>query len=130
MKRLVLLCCALLISFQLIAAEFHDPMRPPAFALNKFRAEKIKKSTPVTKKPDVQEQKKEPWVLNSILYSSNRQHAIINNKLVRQGEVIGGAKLISLKPDRVRLISRGKVVVLKLPSANRSIKKSLNEKKL
>jgi len=128
MKSLLLLY-GLLISVQLMAAEFHDPMQPPAFALNKFRIEKIK-SSPATSKTVAKEQKKDPWVLNSILYSSNRQHAIINNKLVRKGEVIGGAKLISLKSDSVRLISRGKVVILKLPSASHSIKKSLNEKKL
>ncbi len=127
--RFVVLLCGLLFSFQLLAAEFHDPMQPPAFALNKFRIEKIKK-TPTTRQTVSKEHKTDPWVLNSILYSSSRQHAIINNKLVRKGEMIGGAKLISLKPDSVRIISRGKVVVLKLPGASRSIKKSLNENKL
>jgi hypothetical protein len=127
--RVSMLLCGLLITFQLMAADFHDPMQPPAFALNKFRLEKIKNS-PETGKVAARQQKQDPWVLNSILYSSKRQHAIINNRLVRKGEVIGGAKLVSVKPDSVRLISRGKVVVLKLPAASQSIKKSLNEKKL
>jgi hypothetical protein len=129
MMKFLQLLCGLLISFQLLAADFHDPMRPPEYALNKFRLERIKNS-PVNKNVVVKAPKKDPWILNSILYSSNRQHAIINNKLVRKGEVIGGAKLVSLKPDSVRLISRGKVVDLKLPSASQPIKKSLQEKKL
>jgi hypothetical protein len=129
MMKILQLFCGLIISFQLLAADFHDPMRPPVYALNKFRLEKIKNS-PVNKNLVAKVPKKDPWILNSILYSSNRQHAIINNKLVRKGEVIGGAKLVSLKPDSVRLISRGKVVVLKLPSASQSIKKSLQENKL
>ncbi len=127
--RTIVLFLGVFLAGQLVAAEFHDPMKPPAFALNKFRIEK-NKNNPKTTIAVVKNSKKDPWVLNSILYSSNRQHAIINNKLVRKGEVIAGAKLVSLKPNSVRLISRGKVVVLKLPNANQSIKKSLNEKKL
>lgn len=127
--KIVLLLLGCFYALQVAAIDFHDPMQPPAFALNKFRLEKLK-NLPATGQPAVKQQKQDPWILNSILYSSNRQHAIINNKLVRKGEVIAGAKLISLESDSVRLISRGKVVVLKLPGASQSIKKSHNEKQL
>ncbi len=113
-------------------AEFSDPMRPPEYALKKFRLEKIKKTKPVVKK-SVQPVKKESWVLNSILYSSHRQHAIINNQLVKEGEIIKGAKVIRLKADSVRLLSKGKIIDLTLYDAQnkiKSIKKSLNEKRI
>lgn len=128
MRLLVILCVAI-ISFQLVADDLGNPMQPPAFALNKFRLEKIKSNPPVSK-PLVGQKKQNPWILNSILFSSDRQHAIINNKLVRKGEKISGARLVSLKSDSVSLVSSGKVIVLKLPGVDQSIKKSLNEKKL
>ncbi len=127
--RILLLLCVALLSTQSIADEMRDPMKPPAFALNKFRLEKLK-NTAVVNKPANSEKQKKPWVLNSILISSGRQHAIINNTLVRKGEKIAGARLVSLQPDHVRLVRNGKVIVLKLPGVDYSIKKSLNEKKL
>jgi len=115
-------------------AEFSDPMRPPAFALEKFRLEKIKNKVELNRKP-VKSQKKDPWVLNSILYSSQRKHAIINNQLVRKGEFVKGAKLVRLQPDSVRLIKKGKIIDLTIYGLSgkgnfKLIKKSLNEKKI
>lgn len=113
-------------------AEFYDPMRPPAYALEKFRLQKIKNTGSVIKqsvKPTI----KEVWVLSSILYSSDRQHAIINNKLVKKGEMIMGAKLVGLAPGSVRLLSKGKFIDLKVYDTDenfKSIKKSLKEKKI
>jgi hypothetical protein len=127
--RIMLLIAGILVCMQLLAAGFHDPMQPPPYALNKFRLEKLK-NQPVRNTSVTAQKKQEPWVLKSILYSSTRQHAIINNKLVRKGDRIAGAKLVSLKPDSVRLVARGKVIVLKLPAFDQSIKKSLKEKKL
>lgn len=128
MKILALFMCGLLIG-PVASAEFHDPMRPPPYALQKLRLDKVKKSQ--AKKPVVNErQNVEPWVLSSILYSGQRKHAIINNKLVRQGEVIKGARLIKLRPDSVHLKVKGKVIKLSLRSKFKSIKKSPNERKL
>ncbi len=121
-----------LISAQNVLADFNDPMRPPAYALEKFRLAKIKNTVtaPSTK---VTPLKKESWVLTSILFSSQRQHAIINNKLVKKGDSIKGAKLISLKPDSVQLLSKGKIINLKIYESRanfKSIKKSLHENKI
>jgi hypothetical protein len=120
---------AILFTAQLVAAGFHDPMRPPAYALEKYRQEKIKNNPSMAHRQQTQK-KPDVWVLNSILYSAQRQHAIINNKLVRKGEKIAGAKLVALKPDSVKLIASGKIIELKLPGVDQSIKKSLNENKL
>ena len=117
---------------QIVHAEFNDPMRPPAFALNKFRLQKIKNLPPVIKK-SVKPVKEIVFELYSILYSADRQHAIINNQLIKKGGVINGAKLVRLKPDSVRLLSKGKFIDLKIYDNKlnfKAIKKSLNEKKI
>ncbi len=127
---LTLLC--LLISVQIVHAEFNDPMRPPAYALNKFRLQKLKNLPPAIKKP-VKQVKKVVFELNSILYSSERQHAIINNQLIKKGGMIEGAKLVRLRSDSVRLLSKGKIIDLEIYDNKmnfKTIKKSLNEKKI
>jgi len=127
--KILLVSCLSLVMLSATAADFFDPMRPPAYALSKYRAEQYK-----DKKPDIKSktgQKQKPaWVLSSILYSKQRQHAIINNQLVRQGDVIKGAKLIRLKPDSVRLRAQGKTIDLSLRQKIKSLKKSPVEKKL
>lgn len=116
------------------ADEFYDPMRPPQYALNKFRLEELKQKrnsaalTPGSvSKAGI---KRQSWVLNSILYSGKRKHAIINSKLVRKGDVINGAKLISLKPDRVKLVSKGKAIELVLPGRSKPVKTFKSEKQI
>lgn len=120
--------CGLLFS-QVALAEFHDPMQPPEYALAKLRLEKIKKTKPINpvKRDEI---RAAPWVLSSILYSKQRKHAIINDKLVKKGEVIKGARLIELRPDSVRLLAKGKTIDLNLGGRSISIKKSLGKRKL
>ena len=132
--KLLILSLSCLLPTHSVLAEFSDPMRPPAYALEKFRLQKIKNLPPVIKKI-AKPLKKNTWVLNSILYSSHRQHAIINNQLVKKGESIQGAKLVRLTVDSVRLLLKGKVIDLKIYDAKvraniKSIRKSLNEKKI
>jgi hypothetical protein len=112
-----------------IAADFNDPMRPPPYALNKFRLEKLQLNKPQNQSKKIKQQKQSPWVLSSILFSRQRQHAIINNQLVKKGETIKGAKLIRLKPGSVRLLVNGKVIDLSLRKQLKTVKKSLSEKK-
>lgn len=128
MKFFTLFICSMVIC-PVTSAEFHDPMRPPPYALQKLRLDKMKTSQ--VKAPIVHKQKNaEPWVLSSILYSSQRKHAIINNRLVRQGEVVKGARLIKLKPDSVHLKLKDRVIKLSLRSKFNSVKKSLVEREL
>jgi len=126
--RMILYFLVAVLALPVMANDFYDPMKPPSLALKKFRLEKAK-SRPVSPQAVVKP-KQQRWTLNSILISSQRQHAIINNKLVRKGDLIEGARLLSLKPDRVRLSSRGKVIELKLPGRGQSIKKPFKEKAL
>jgi len=107
-------------------------MRPPPYALEKFRIEKLKLNGSVNKKV-IKPIKKVTWELNSILFSGQRKHAIINNQLVKKGEMIKGAKLIRLNHDSVQLLSKGKIIDLKIYADKKnfkSIKKSLSEKKI
>lgn len=127
--KFIVFVCACLVAGSTLASAFHDPMRPPSFALEKFRLEKIK-NQPDSNKPKVTSAKQKPgWVLNSILYSSERKHAIINNKLVKKGDVIAGAKLIRVEPQSVRLIAKGKIIDLSLKTRYKSIRKSVGKKK-
>ena len=128
MKFLVFMVAAF-IGGNVFAVEINDPMKPPAYALMKYRQEKWKSSKAV-KKPVAAQKKAEPWVLSSILYARDRQHAIINNQLVKKGEIVRGAKLIGLKPGSARLLLKGKVIDLKLRKPHKAIKKSRVERKI
>lgn len=126
MKKTALLSASLLLlSVSLVQAEFFDPMQPPAFALYKFRIENQPQSSSASTKP-----KSQALVLNSILYSGQRQHAIINNKIVKKGDMVDGARLIQLLPDKARLIKKGKIIELSLNSDFKSIKKNHAGKRL
>ena len=128
MKAVTLFFCSLLMC-QVAIAEFHDPMQPPPYAINKFRLQKMKNSQP--KKAVVKKQQNaNPWILSSILYSGQREHAIINNQLVRPGDVIKGARLVRMSPTSARLNAKGKIINLSLRNKSDSIKKSPSERKL
>jgi hypothetical protein len=128
MKRL-LICLVMFLASPSVLAEFKDPMRPPEYALNKLRAERLKEMN--INKPIQAVVKKDPtWVLSSILYSKDRKHAIINNKLVRKGDLINGARVVRLQPDSVQLVAKGKTIELNLRSRYKSIKKSPHKRKL
>lgn len=128
MKKLFVYLVILVISPGVLA-DFYDPMHPPEYALNKLRAEKYKKAN-IKKTSPSGVKKEQPWVLSSILYSRDRKHAIINNKLVRKGDLIKGARVIQLQPDSVRLLAKGKTIELSLRSRYKSIKKSRDNRKL
>lgn len=127
--KFVLLLLSVIVLSPTAAADFFDPMQPPAFALNKFRLEKNKNTRPA-KSAQSNSKKPVPWVLSSILYSKQRKHAIINNTLVKKGDVIKGAKLVRLSPDSVRLLTKGKTIDLSLGSRFKSIKRSRLKRKL
>ena len=107
------------------AAEIKDPMRPPEFALHKFRLAKYKNSTkPVikVKKSEVKSMK-----LTSIIYSPTRKIAIIDDQMLRVGGTINGAKLVRIDKHSARLVRKGKVIHLRLPDDLSTGKKTLVE---
>jgi len=113
------------------AEEIQDPMRPPAFALEKFRLAKFKnmtgtvKSGVKVKKPAVK-----PMQLTSIIYSPDRKIAIIDDRTLRVGDTIRNAKLVRINRDSAQLLKKGKFIELKLSSDLTAIKKTPSESKL
>jgi hypothetical protein len=52
--------------------------------------------------------------LESVLLARERKIAVINGKLVAEGDSVGGAKVISIGKNNVRLRHRGQIVELVL----------------
>jgi MSHA biogenesis protein MshK len=72
-----------------------DPMRPPL-------------TDPVAKS------QQPSWVLNSILFSEERLVAVINQRPVRVGDRINGARVLAIYPESVRLSRADKTFSIKL----------------
>ncbi len=107
------------------AAEIKDPMRPPEYALHKFRLAKYKSSTKTVvkvKKSEVKSMK-----LTSIIYSPTRKIAIIDDQMLSVGGIINGAKLVRIDKRSARLVRKGKVIHLRLPDDLTAVKKTLVE---
>lgn len=109
-----------------------NPMRPPEFALLKYQQAKDKekpKAVAIKKivvKPTVVNSK--PLKLTSILYSTNRKIAIIDNKMVKVGGDVNGARLINIEKDHVNLIKNGKAIKLLLSNQSANIQKIIVQK--
>jgi len=100
-----------------------DPMRPPAFALGKYRQEKLRQQQrpaggdkPAARRPS--------WVLSSILFAPGRQRAIVNGRLLAVGDRVDGARLTRIERDRVRLSLQGRTITLKLGTRRLDLKKT------
>ncbi len=110
------------------AQELRDPMQPPPYALNKFRqADRAKRPSPAPAGPAVPRPK--PLQLTSILYSRDRQIAIIDDQMLKVGDRIRGMTLVELTRDSARLVQNGKVVELKLNPELAAIRKRAVEGK-
>ncbi len=53
-------------------------------------------------------------ILNGIMCSEDRRYAIINNGITLEGDVVGGAKVEKIEPNKVFLKYSGGDIVLKL----------------
>jgi len=129
---LTLILSVVILQFSLVqAAEIRDPMEPPAYALQKFREAKWKisnkrvKTTIAVKKPVVK-----AMHLTSILYSSERKIAIIDDQTLKVGDAIRNARLIKINKGSVRLVKKGKIIVLRLDDELTANKKIVVERKL
>lgn len=111
------------------ADELRDPMQPPALALLKFRQAKWA-SQPRVAKPKVDKPRVRPLQLTSILYSSGRKIAIIDDQMLQVGDEIRNAKLIRLTRQSARLLRNGKVINLSLDTGLSDIRKNTVESDL
>lgn len=110
-----------------ISNTIKNPMRPPAFALQKYQQEKNKNKSKVVA---VQQNTVEPKMLQltSILYSSTRKIAIIDDRMLSIGDSINGARLVSVKKDSARLVKNGKTINLRLSNQSKNIRKTVVQK--
>jgi hypothetical protein len=102
-----------------ISNPISNPMRPPAFALKKFQQEKNKNKPKVVVVPKKKVASK-PLLLTSILYSSTRKIAIIDEKMLSVGDII--------KKNSARLIKNGKPIKLRLSNQSKHIQKTVVQK--
>ncbi len=108
-----------------------DPMKPPAYALNKFRLAKLKNSIKAHKATSRKiTSTVKPLQLTSVLIAKDRKVAIINQQMMVVGDRIRKAKLIKISKDRVQLLKNGKRIVLKLDNELTTIRKTAVESNL
>ena len=109
----------------------NDPMKPPAFALNKFRLAKLKQNgVRLAAKPSVKKPETKQLQLSSILIGKSRKVAIINDRTLVVGDKVGKYKLVEILKDRVHLSGQGKRTTLKLDNEITAIKRNAVESKL
>lgn len=111
------------------AQELRDPMRPPPFALQKFREAKWASSTAKTE-AKAEKPAQKPLQLTSILYAKDRKIAIINDQMLAVGDRIRGAELVKLTRATARLVHKGKVINLSLDNHLTAIKRKAAESDL
>ena len=88
----------LLLTSPFAQAQLDDPTRPANIANATSSATEVTSS----------------WDLSSILISPQRRVAIINGKTVKSGEILAGAKVLTINEIGVKLKYRGKIILLKL----------------
>ena len=108
------------------AQELRDPMQPPPYALQKFREAKWS-GKPKSIKPKVSKTAAKPLRLTSILFSTDRKIAIIDDQMLSLGDSIRGAELIGLTRETARLVRKGKIINLSLGNELTAVRKKAVE---
>lgn len=88
-----------LMTVPVVAAPLTDPTQPPGFVGGVTAAGS-------TKAP--------AWQVSSILISSDRRMAVINGKIVSQGDIVGSAKVIRISHTAVTLRNNIETFTVKL----------------
>lgn len=91
---------------QLEAEAYTNPKSE--IALPKNKGDLIDKMTRVFKSDLTRNEFLSNFTLNGVVYDANDSWAIINNKLVRVGDSLDGAKVISITPQKVVLFFKNK----------------------
>lgn len=107
------------------------PDKKTSATLPKRQAKAPKKQEPVTYQTLVKDSKKalaaitpsaisknlnketpSPWVLNGVFFSQDEGYALINNQIVKEGDVISGVTVKRISLDEVELDSAGLIIKL------------------
>lgn len=78
----------------------------PQAARNTFQLKEVEIEVPKSPTPD--------FNLKGILYDQQKPMAIINNRIVEEGAVVGGAQILEIQPELVRLSREGEEFELKI----------------
>jgi len=73
---------------------------------------------PNTKSSIIKQRPSPRWILSSTLIANNRRHAVINGRIVRIGQTILQAKIISIQPTSVWFVLRKKRFRIKMLANN------------
>ena len=70
---------------------------------------------PATEEVKTQTIPKQTFVLNGIFYSDNDGYALVNNQIVRENDLVDGAKIIKITTNSVELDQEGNITTLTTP---------------
>ena len=116
MRRISLALLVIIMPASLQAfAELPDPTRPANY-----------QATPKVVYEEELPQELIDWTVTAIRITAEDRTAIVNGQLVREGDVIGPARVIEIKPVSVELDYRQNTVVVRLYSKNLVEKKTRN----
>lgn len=100
------------LTFLSLTSHSDDPMRPPSQAISLMK-ELVQ--PPDQENPSLNNKKEySALILSSILTSSKRKVAIINNKVMSIGDKIDNARLTHISKNHVHLVEDGKRIDLYL----------------
>lgn len=91
--------------------------QPPQAAKQKTQTESLEKSIPLaSSKPSPI--KSSPAILNTltlngIIATDAGQMVLINNEILKEGDVINGKKILNIYPDKVELFAHGEIITLR-----------------
>lgn len=71
-----------------------DPMQPPSWFVRNTPAETVTKNVEID--------------LQQVLIAKDRKVAVINNKVLREGDFISGMKVLTIERNRIRVRQAGK----------------------
>lgn len=96
------LCMLALLAGPAAAEQLTDPTRPP-----------VASSPQPAARPAAGR-----LVLQSVIYGADRRLALINGHWVGEGELIGGARVVSIEPVRVRLRRNGRMINISMTTSS------------
>ena len=69
-------------------------------------------ATIATPLPEEQNKVEKKFILNGIFFSDNDGYALVNNQIIREGDLVDGAKVEKITVNSVVLSNEGKIITL------------------
>ena len=103
-----------------------DPMAPPGFSHNaEHRSSLVDKSSSGLKDTSIHDASSQPeYRVQQIVIRGELRRAVINEQVVKEGDRIGGAKVISIANSAVVIREQGKQTILVVQDDYPSVRQS------